>query len=336
VRVTWKAYCPAPAHGNERTRCGVVATGLALAILCVASHNALGEGCKPRHPLPTVSIKNMGPCAFAAETMSFDGDPKQQTTCLLRSVDQTRNLGPTVENLPDAIANRAGHNAGLPTREDLSGFLSAQNLEWDFAAYLWRPLSRAHDNDPNAPMAHYFVIHDTSGPNFRSRAFPADVDANPKINNLTHFRCSDGWELAHVVVNRAGEMLLGHDFSVPWRATKFERAKEFNGALKGLFVHVELIQPRRHESGLGRANDAQAPTPAFTAAQYDRIALLYIIASVRAEEWLIPAFHVAIDANIPGGHDDPLNFNIEAFAHSIETVMGQVQKPEKLQAQQVP
>jgi hypothetical protein len=305
-------------------------------VLSVASHSALGEGCKPRRSLPTVTLKNMGPCAFAAETMSFDGDPQQQAKCLLRSIDQTRNLGPTLENLPDAIASRAGHGSGLPTREVLSSFLSGQNLEWDFAAYLWRPLSRGHDNDPAAPTARYFVIHDTSGPNFRGRAFPADVDANPKINNLTHFRCSDGWELAHVLVNRSGDMLLGHDFSMAWRATKFERAKQFNGALKGLFVHTELIQPRRREPGLGRGNDAQTPTPAFTAAQYDRLALLYIIASVRADEWLIPAFHAAIDAGIPGGHDDPLNFDIGAFARSIETIMGRVQKPEKRQAQQVP
>jgi hypothetical protein len=180
------------------------------------------------------------------------------------------------------------------------------------------------------------VIHDTSGPNFRGRDFPADVDDNPKINDLTHFRCSDGWELAHVVVNRSGEMLLGHDFSTPWRATKFERAKNFNGALRGLFLHVELIQPRRREPGHGRGNDAQTPTPAFTSPQYDRLALLYIIASLRAGQWLIPAFHVAIDASIHGGHDDPLNFDLAAFAHSIETVMGQVERPASQQAQQVP
>jgi hypothetical protein len=336
VRVRWKAFGLAGAIADDRSRYGVVATGLALAMLCGAAHNAFGEGCKPRRPLPAVTLKDMGPCVFAAETMSFDGDAKQQAMCLLRAIDQTRNLGPTLADLPAAIASRVGQNSGLPSREVLSRYLSEQNLEWDFAAYLWRPVSRAHDNDPDAPLARYFVIHDTSGPNFRGRAFPADVDANPKINNLTHFRCSDGWELAHVVVNRGGEMMLGHDFGTAWRATKFERAKEFDGALKGLFVHVELIQPRRREPGRGRSNDAQAPTPAFTPAQYDRLALLYVIASVRAEQWLIPAFHVAIDADIPGGHDDPLSFDIEAFAHSIETVMGQLQRPGKQQAQQVP
>ena len=52
--------------------------------------------------------------------------------------------------------------------------------------------------------------------------------------------------------------------------------------------------------GRGRRNDAQAPTPGFTAAQYDGLALLYVIASVRAGAWLVPAFHAPIDADIRG------------------------------------
>ena len=119
--------------------------------------------------------------------------------------------------------------------------MSKQDFEWDFAANLWQPLSRANDNDPNAPMARYFVIHDTSGPNYGHRSFPPDIDVNPKINNLVRFKCPDGWGKAHVIVDRMGGMLLDHDFSIPWRETKFERAANFAGALKGLFVHVEMI-----------------------------------------------------------------------------------------------
>jgi len=71
---------------------------------------------------------------------------------------------------------------------------------------------------------------------------------------------------------------------------KFERALFVGNALKGLFLHVELIQPRRR--GPGRhSNDIAAPNPGFTAAQYRQLALLYTIASVRAGEWLIPAFY---------------------------------------------
>jgi hypothetical protein len=92
-----------------------------------------------------------------------------------------------------------------------------------------------------------------------------------------------------------------------------------------------LIQPRR-ASGRGRHNDAQSPNPAFTPAQYDRLALLYVIASVRSQHWLIPAYHAALDADIPNGHDDPLNFDPESFAESIEAVVKGLQSPDQMKA----
>ncbi len=121
-------------------------------------------------------------------------------------------------------------------------------------------------------------------------------------------------------------MLIDHDYSVPWRETKFEQAAEFGGALKGLFLHNEMIQPRRAGAHGG---DGRSPDPAFSPAQYDRIALLYTIASVRAGQWLIPAFHAAIDSNIANGHDDPLNFNIESFANSLDKLIDRLGRPEE-------
>ena len=312
-------------------RAKTIAAGLACATLILSTHGALSARCKPNHFRPPFFIKTMGPCTFDPQTLSFSGTPVEQAKCLMRGMDHSRNLAPQMETLPPALATRVGSEAGLPSRETLSGFLSKQDLEWDFAAYLWQPASRADDNDPNAPMARYFVIHDTSGPNFGHRSFPADVDATAKFNNLYNFACADGWGKAHVVVNRAGDMLVDHELAIPWRETKFEQAANFAGALKGLFLHVELIQPRRSASGRGRRNDAESPDPAFTAAQYDRLALLYVIASVRAEHWLIPAFHAAIDANIRNGHDDPLNFDVEKFADSLERVVEKLQTPEQAQ-----
>jgi hypothetical protein len=127
-------------------------------------------------------------------------------------------------------------------------------------------------------------------------------------------------------------MLLNHELEIPWRETKFEQAANFSGALKGLFPHVELIQRRRAASGHGRHNDAQSPNPAFTPAQYDRLALLYVIASVRSQHWLIPAYHASLDADIPNGHDDPLNFDPESFAESIEAVVKKLQPPDEMRA----
>ena len=57
--------------------------------------------------------------------------------------------------------------------------------------------------------------------------------------------------------------------------------------------------------------------PGFTAAQYDRLALLYILASVRGGRWLIPGFHAVIDSGIPDAHDDPQNFDMAAWEAAL-------------------
>ncbi len=307
---------------------GLFASGLTCAVLIGSAQMALSDGCKPDHYKPLYFIKSMGACSFDPETLSFAGTPVEQAMCLMRGMDATRNLAPPLQSLPSALTSRIGERTGLPSREALSGFLSRQNLEWDFAAYLWQPLSRAHDNDPDAPVARYFVIHDTSGPYYGRGSFPEDINEDPKINNLKNFICSDGWGKAHIIVSRTGQMLVAHDYSIPWRETKFEQAAEFGGALQGLFLHNELIQPRRTGPHGG---DSRSPDPAFSPAQYDRVALLYTIASVRAGQWLIPAFHAALDADIPNGHDDPLNFDIQSFADSLDKLVDKLGRPEEIE-----
>jgi hypothetical protein len=321
------------AFGGPRSSDRLVAIGLSCAVLAASAGTALSNDCKPNHPRPLIILKDMGACAFDPQTLSFAGAPADQARCLMRGMDASRNLSRPLDALPPALASRVGQDSGLPPREALSAFLSNQNLEWDFAAHLWQPLSHAGDDDPHAPMARYFVIHDTSGPNYGHRSFPADVDVNPKINSLAGFKCTDGWGKAHVVVNREGGMLLDHDLSEPWRETKFERAVNFAGGLKGLFIHVEMIQPRRSAGRWG--GDAQSPDPSFTTPQYDRLALIYTIASVRAGRWLVPAFHAAIDAHIRNGHDDPLNFNVQSFANSLDGLMQQLQGPRAAQPEAV-
>jgi hypothetical protein len=311
---------------------GFLAAGFSAAVLLGFAHAVSATECKPHHFRAPFFIKSMGACAFDPETLSYAGTPVQQAMCLMRGMDATRNLGPPLDSLPPGLARRIGKTTGLPARETLSDYLSKQNLETDFAAYLWEPVSRAHDNDPDAPLARYFVIHDTSGPNYGHRAFPDNIDTDAKFENLADYTCSDGWGRAHVFVNRTGEMLLAHDYSIAWRETKFEQAAEFGGALQGLFLHNELVQPRRNARGHGGRNDAQTPDPAFTAAQYDRVALLYTIASVRRGQWLIPAFHAAIDAEIPDGHDDPLNFDIDSFASSLDQLIAKLEQPGVIEA----
>ncbi|MGB6341276.1 MAG: hypothetical protein WA776_06570 [Xanthobacteraceae bacterium] len=308
----------------------LLTTGLASAMLLGAVQAGLSNECRPSHFRAPYFIKSMGACAFDPETLSYAGTPVEQAMCLMRGMDASRNLGPPLQSLPPGLSSRIGQTTGLPTREALSGYLSSQNLETDFAGYLWQPVSRGHDNDPDSPTARYFVIHDTSGPAFGRHGFPDNInDESASFNNLKNFACSDGWGKAHVVVNRIGDMIVDHDFAIPWRATKFEQATEFGGALQGLFLHIELIQPRRR----GRGGDGHSPDPAFTPAQYDRLALLYTIASVRKGKWLVPAFHAAIDAEIPNGHDDPLNFDVDSFGNSLDRLAETLGQPVVIQAE---
>lgn len=306
------------------------ATAVVLA-LCGGGADAWAQ-CKPLRPRPPVILTTMGACSFNPATMGFAGTPAAQAACLLRPVERWGRLGPVLPALPAVLAERVGREAGLPAREALWLHLTRAGLFDDFAARLWDPVARAEDNDPDAPAARYLVIHDTSSPFLGVNRWPADLDTNRRINSLARYRCEDGWESAHVFINRTGDVLLGHDLAVPWRATKFERAINFGTMLKGLFLHVELVQPRRstwrrmHGSRRGRLprgrrNDALAPVPGFSAAQYDRLALIYTVASVRAGHWLIPAFHAVIDNHIRGGHDDPQNFDLPAFADSLARLL---------------
>jgi hypothetical protein len=301
--------------------------GLAgLAMATVAPDDAVANQCRPRRPLPTIVLKTMGPCNFEPEKLSFAGSPAQQAACLMRPVRRWAKLAPPLQDLPPVLAERVGGSALLPDRLTLEALLVELPLDPVIKGGLYGQVSRALDGDPFSTTARYFVIHDTSGP--RLGSFPADLDENRKINNLARFRCSDSFEIAHAVVNRMGGVFVGHDFGVPWRSTKFERALNFGAALKGLFLHVEMIQPRHGGPGRHR-NDIAAPNPGFTAAQYDRLALLYTVASVRAGEWLVPAFHAVLDSEIRGGHDDPQNFDLTAFAQALEFLLARLSGPEE-------
>lgn len=300
---------------------------LALAFLGVVGNEALAHGaCKPRWPLPLISVKGQGPCGFDAATATFAGTAAEQAACLLRPVRTLGHLGKPLDPLPAAIADRVGRAAGLPTREALLTHLSRLDLD-AIAANLWQPVSRGNDGSPDASPARYLMLHDTSGPSFGPRPFPSDIDTDRKINSLARFRCTDGFEAAHIIINRKGDIFVGHDFAVPWRATKFERAVEFGRTLKGLFLHVEMIQPRRRDPRFRGRNDAMAPTPGFTQAQYEKLALVYVTASVRAEAWLIPTYHAVIDSGIRNGHDDPQNFELEIFAGEVDKLVELLRRP---------
>ena len=81
--------------------------------------------------------------------------------------------------------------------------------------------------------------------------------------------------------------------------------------------------------GFGRHNDADAPEPGFTKKQYDRLALLYITASVRKGAYLIPGFHACVDQGIRNSHDDPQNFELPRFFQSLNETWTEIDKINK-------
>lgn len=273
---------------------------------------------------PPVTLKNMGPCNFDPATLSFTGDPVTQARCLLTPVFEGGKLGAPLDRLPEALEVRVGSAEGLPTRKALQALLKEQGLSEHFADTLTRPVARAMDNDPDAPHARYFVLHDTSSPNYRHLPWPRSIDNDPKINNLKRYACANSIERAHVFINRMGAVFFPHDFAKPWRATKFEMATNFADKLKGLFLHVELVQPRRRHPRYRGNNDYLAPAPGFPPAQYDALATVYAVASARAGKWLIPAYHAVLDDGIYNKHDDPQNFDLHAFADSLSRLISRM------------
>lgn len=165
-----------------------------------------------------------------------------------------------------------------------------------------------------------------SAPNYLDAPFPPNIndqtwewnDLQKKWLNLT---------VAHVFINRLGGSVAAVEFKSPLPkgrfGTKFARDRLKEKA-KGLQLHAELVQPRRRDPKGGPNNDAIAPVPGFTEVQMDRLALVYVAASVRRNQWLIPAYHAALDAGIKDAHDDPQNFDLKQWANSLGRLLKQL------------
>jgi hypothetical protein len=255
---------------------------------------------------PVKAGQGVGYCRFDLARLQFEGNPRRQARCLL-------GANPP----PAALAARLGQTPGI-SREGLERYLTDHRLANGLAFGLRAPISRARDNTSEAPAARYFVIHDTSQPYLGSGPFPADIDTSAPINDLSGYAGPDA--VAHVFINRRGELLIGHDFGTPWRATKLE-SRVIGVASKGLFVHIETQQPRREDPLGPPGNDRIAPVPGFSPDQYATLAAVYVVASFRAGAWLIPAFHSMIDRGLEDGHDDPRNFDLPAFDRAIRQVL---------------
>lgn len=258
-----------------------------------------------------------GHCAFATSTLSFRGSDKEQAKCLLTKVNKWGRLAATPAKLPETLDRLIG-TTNVVSPAKMKAYLGRSQIA---VGNMDAPVSRAYSGARRAPSARYFVIHDTSSPWFGDRSFPTDLNTNPRVNNLKVYERADA--VAHFFVDRRGRSMMGHDFSIPWRATKLEN-KVIGTPAKGLFLHIENVQPRRRDASGGPMNDAIAPQPGLTPAQYDTLAHLYVAASSRAGRWLIPAFHAVIDHGISDAHDDPQNFDLAAFDAAVRKVIDNV------------
>jgi hypothetical protein len=280
------------------------------AVLSLGAPARAQEAPTPRIEAPTL----IGPCGFSVADLSFQGSPVEQASCLLRFVGPGGKVSSRPARLPRALKDRVGRPFDIAP-DVLARGLAAEGCA-GLIASLDRPVSRARDNDATAPLARYFTIHDTSTPFLKDKPFPRHMDDRPEINDVSPYAAPDK-AVAHAFIKRTGEIEWGHDFSVPWRATKLE-SRVVGPPAKGLFLNIENVMPRRTDPRGPPGNDWIAPKPGLSANQYDRLALLYLYASARAGTWLIPAFHADLDEGVPDAHDDPQHFELKAFAAALE------------------
>jgi len=242
-------------------------------------------------------------CNFDAKTLQFAGTPIEQAECLLRPVEPGGGASSKVR-LPPTLSALIGQPADID-----AGKLSRELRRDRIPLPSTTPVSETADH----LRAIYFVIHDTSSPYLGEQSFPSHFDRIARFNDVHEFLGKDA--AAHLFNDRRGHVVVGHDFEVGWRATKLERI--LGERVRGRFLHVENLQPRRQDPAGAPHNDRIAPTPGFTRQQYRTLALLYVLAGARAGAWLIPAFHADIDRPIPGAHDDPQNFDLSSFDHQL-------------------
>ncbi|NML31486.1 hypothetical protein HHL14_11660 [Paraburkholderia sp. G-4-1-8] len=271
--------------------------------------------------VPTLATGATG-CGFDSSTLQFSGTRLEQAKCLLQPDENDHQAPARGASLPAPLESLMTREFTLDT-EKFRSYLHAHGIsENDIGGPLDQPVSHSLAN--GHPAARYFVIHDTSL-NVCTQTGKFSGSDSPSASSNLKQRWQDSEE-AHLFITRDGKSIRpqGRDFSVPWRATKLEHV--VGQRARGIFLHVENVQLRAVDLRPGESplngkgdcrNDRIAQTPGFTDAQYDRLALAYLDASSRARQWLVPAYHVAIDRGIADGHDDPRNFDLARWGRAV-------------------
>ena len=265
---------------------------------------------------------------FSKEEQKFYGSKLLQAEYLLRKVKPMGIIAKQDAEIPKFLRFLMNGSIAVLSIGEIDMYLNDNKLDYaDIGGSIQDSLSR----NKKGIYAKYFVIHDTSTPNFKNKDFPSYINDDSwkqnnvkvrwkhKINKKTKEK--EIRKGPHAFIGRTGEVFFPIEFSTPYRATKFENKILNRSISKGLFLHIELIQPRKSKKGKWKENDIIAPDPGFTKEQYEKLALLYICASARADDWLIPAYHAVLDQGLKNGHDDPQNFDLVAFTDSIEELV---------------
>jgi hypothetical protein len=258
--------------------------------------------------------------AAAATVPDLNAAPLDEARKLLRKVHPLGALGETI-GLDPTFEGMVGNPVTM-TRDQMRTYLATVNIqEADLGGSLDMSVSSTADGSP----AKYFVIHDTSFPTYGNKDLPSDINSSSwQFNNFRQWRNNKS---THAFVNRLGESITVTDFSHGVVATKYELRTLGETQGRGLFIHIELIQPRHRDKRYWKGNDIASPTPGFTDAQYRRLALMYIAASVRKGSWLIPGFHSCVDHGIRNKHDDPQGFDLDKWMRALLQTVNEITKP---------
>ena len=240
--------------------------------------------------------------------------PVEQAKCLLRPVKKFANLGAPLRELPAPLDSLIGKATQTTvTLEQLQRFLAAKGIaESDLGGSLSVKLTKPK----------YLVIHDTSDL-LDATDFPENIDdASSSLNNLSRRLAK---KITHVYINRVGESATAVVFESTTRppGTKFGRCRR---SQRSAFLHIENIQPRIRDRSVNFPNDALAPEPGFSENQLERLALVYLVASVRSGKWLIPAYHSPIDLGYTDRHDDPQNFDLKTWAAKLQQLIEEIRE----------
>lgn|SRR5215469_5324700 len=270
-----------------------------------------GTMCRTQTALPSPAgcqvLAQHRPSAAPAANDPFSGaTPYDQARSLLRPVRRGGIYGPPLSELPQPLEDLVGKPVSLSV-DLFRRYLTTEGIKEDD---IGGSLNVA------IPNARYFVIHDTSSKIDRARAFPNNINDSSWRPN----RMRSSIRPANVFVTRVGTSFTHSDFSHTELSTKYviryrQRSNQF--------LNTELIQPRISGNSRG-TGDAVAPQPGFPVSQLERLAVIYVAASLRHGSWLVPAYHAVVDyefRNNPRMHDDPQNFSLDTWAELLGAVL---------------